>query len=193
MRLIQSQQAGGWKFRTPVPTCRLQPPACPDPASSLGLPFGARHGQVACLPFPATTPKGLALRLFSSSFVRFGLVGVSNTGLGYAFFQLALHVLPAKALPATSGWIAGYTVGTCWSFFWNRRWTFRSTAAPVAGQAVRFVTLQAVLGLLSAAAIGVSVDHFRLPATLTWLCVTVVITVVNFLLSRHWAFRQKRA
>ena len=120
-------------------------------------------------------------------------MGVSNTALGYVFFQLALHVLPARALPATSGWIAGYTVGTCWSFYWNRRWTFRSTTAPIAGQAARFVTLQAVLGLLSAAAIGLTVDHLGFPATLTWVCVTAVITVVNFLLSRHWAFRQKSA
>jgi len=118
-------------------------------------------------------------------------VGVSNTALGYGFFRLALHVLPARAMPATSGWIAGYAVGTCWSFFWNRRWTFRSTAAPIAGQAARFVALQVVLGLASAGAIGFSVDHLHVAATLTWFCVTVATTLANFVLSRCWVFRSQ--
>jgi putative flippase GtrA len=75
-----------------------------------------------------------------------------------------------------------------WSYYWNRRWTFKSQGN-VAGEAARFFSLQLGFMFLSSALIGLLVDHLRLEPTLSWLGTMVLITVLNFVLSRFWAFK----
>jgi putative flippase GtrA len=83
-----------------------------------------------------------------------------------------------------------YAAGIAWSFVWNRRWTFRSQG-PAVGQAVRFTVLQVASWLLSTAQIHVAVNYLGLPEWPSWVAVTGFITVVNFLGSRYWAFRER--
>ena len=71
-----------------------------------------------------------------STFVRFLLVGVANTAIGYAVMFSAL-ALGAAYVPAT---LAGTLVGLCVSFALNRRFTFRHTGG-AAGAAARFAAV----------------------------------------------------
>jgi putative flippase GtrA len=130
----------------------------------------------------------LARRLYDPSLGRFLLVGLSNTALSYAVFRLCLWVLPAFALRATVSQVVSYGSGIAWSFLWNRIWTFKSQA-PAARQGIRFVTLQLSMAALSSALVGLSVDALRLPATPSWVAVMGLVTVVNYLGSRYWVFR----
>lgn len=115
--------------------------------------------------------------------VRFGVVGASNTLIGYTVFRLGLRVLPAFLAQGLS-----YFVGMLWSYYWNRRWTFRSQG-DVAAEAVRFFSLQIGFMLLSASLLGFLVDRLGLNASLSWLGTAVLVTVLNFVASRFWAFR----
>src|SRR3974390_913761 len=69
-----------------------------------------------------------AMRLLGLSFVRFGLVGISNTVVGFVVIYLCLRVLSFGDLAANA---TGYAVGFLWSFGLNRAWTFRHRGAPV--------------------------------------------------------------
>ena len=131
------------------------------------------------------TPSLFALveRLFQSSLMRFGVVGVSNTVIGYSVFRLA-H----RAAPAAGAQVLSYLVGMLWSYYWNRRWTFRSQSK-VTGEAARFFSLQIAFMLLSSASLGLLVDHLHQNPTLSWFAAMVVITVLNFVVSRFWAFK----
>ena len=54
-------------------------------------------------------------------FARFALIGVANTGVTFAVFNLCTALLHAPAAWANViGWIAGFAN----SFVWNRTWTF---------------------------------------------------------------------
>lgn len=139
-------------------------PPTPPSSSSLGL-------------------AALARRLSEVSVVRFGVVGVSNMSLSLAAFWVAHRVLPAAAAQ-----VIAYTLGTVWSYYWNRRWTFQSQGK-VASEASRFVGLQIAFMLLSSALLGLFVDHLHLPSTLCWIGVSAFVTVLNFVASRYWAFR----
>ena len=123
---------------------------------------------------------------------RFLLVGVSNTALSFVVFWLCLWVLPRHPVQATVAQLVSYVAGIAWSFLWNRRWTFRSRG-PAAGQAVRFTVLQVALWLLSTGQIYLAVNYLGLPEWPSWVAVTGFITVVNFLGSRYWAFRDAQA
>jgi len=115
--------------------------------------------------------------------VRFGVVGVSNMVVSLAAFWTAHRVLPASAAQGIA-----YTLGTVWSYYWNRRWTFQSQGK-VASEASRFVSLQIGFMLLSSALLGLLVDHLHLPSTLCWIGVSAFVTVLNFVASRYWAFK----
>jgi putative flippase GtrA len=136
---------------------------------------------------PPTPPSpglsGLVRRLSEASVIRFGLVGVSNTALGFGLFW-ALH----RALRAAAAQAIVYTLGTLWSYYWNRRWTFQSQGK-VAGEASRFIGLQIAFMLLSSLLLALLVDRAHLPSWLCWFGVSGLITVLNFVASRYWAFK----
>lgn len=125
----------------------------------------------------------LARRLSEVSVVRFGVVGVSNSVVSYGAFRLAHRVLPAFAAQCIA-----YTIGTVWSYYWNRRWTFQSQGK-VASEASRFMSLQIAFMLLSSALLGLFVDHLHWQPTLCWIGVSAFVTVLNFVASRYWAFK----
>jgi putative flippase GtrA len=124
-----------------------------------------------------------ARRLSEVSVIRFGVVGVSNTVIGGGVFWSLHRVMPAAAAQGIA-----YTLGTLWSYYWNRRWTFQSQGK-VASEASRFFGLQIGFMLLSSALLGLLVDRAHLPSGACWLLVVAIITVLNFVASRYWAFK----
>lgn len=139
---------------------------------------------------PPPTPNSsslsaLARRLSEVSLVRFGVVGLSNTAIGFGAFWTAHRVLRAAVAQGIA-----YTLGTLWSYYWNRRWTFQSQGK-VASEAGRFFSLQIGFMLLSSALLGLLVDHAHLPSAPCWLAVSALVTVLNFVASRYWAFKPR--
>jgi putative flippase GtrA len=132
---------------------------------------------------PSPSLSALARRLSEVSVVRFGLVGVSNTVLGYTVFRGAHRVLAAAVSQALS-----YLVGMLWSYYWNRRWTFKSQGN-VASEATRFFCLQVGFLLLSASLLGLLVDRLHENPTLSWVGTAGLCTILNFFASRFWAFK----
>src|SRR5271166_4452343 len=55
-------------------------------------------------------------------FVKFGIIGVSNTLLTFAVYTLLLKGFGVWYLAASA---IGFVVGATNGFLWNRRWTFR--------------------------------------------------------------------
>lgn len=151
------------------------------------LQNGPVYGLMSTPPTPppanASSLVVLARRLSEVSVVRFGVVGVSNLVVSLAAFWSAHRALPASAAQGIA-----YTIGTVWSYYWNRRWTFQSQGK-VASEASRFVSLQIAFMLLSSALLGLLVDHLHLPSTLCWIGVSSFVTVLNFVASRYWAFK----
>lgn len=116
-------------------------------------------------------------------FSRFLAVGVSNTALSYGVFMLLLYALGVAWL----GQAIGYAAGIAWSFHWNSKWTFERQALDSRDFA-RFLALQLVLLLVSTLAIALLVDVLNGPATVCWVLVLGVLTVVNFFGQRYWVF-----
>ncbi len=123
------------------------------------------------------------------SSARFAVVGASNAAIGYSVFWLGIHAPWHIPFKAGLSQLVAYVIGVGWSFYWNRRWTFRSTASRASRQMVRFIILQAGLALASSLLIGLAVDHLGFAATPSWVAVMAAITLANFVLSRVWAFQ----
>lgn len=122
---------------------------------------------------------------------RFVLVGLSNTALGYVLFLSFLWLLGDERKHAGLAQLFAYCGGTLWSFYWNRRWTFRSSGK-MRSEGIRFIALQAVLALASSGGIALLTAKLSISVHIIWVLVTAVITVVNFLVSKYVVFHGGR-
>lgn len=118
-------------------------------------------------------------------FVKFGIVGVSNTLLTLAVYTLLLKVLGVWYLAASA---IGFVVGAVNGFLLNRRWTFRGhvgdALTPVRWGVVQTCGLGVNEGLLF-----VFVHDARLDKLIAQVCATALVTVSTFFANRAWTFR----
>jgi putative flippase GtrA len=126
--------------------------------------------------------------ILKHSFVRFGLVGASNTVIGLSVIYLAWRVFGLGDLAAN---VLGYLIGICWSFTLNRLWTFND-AGPVRRSFVRFA-------LICAAAYAVNLlvlfEVRRLMGASSFLPHVLgmaAYTAVGYFGSRFFAFNQTK-
>jgi putative flippase GtrA len=118
-------------------------------------------------------------------FVKFGIVGVSNTLIFFAVYTLLLKVFGVWYVAASG---IGFAVGAVNGFLWNRAWTFRGhvgdALTPVRWFVVQSSGLLLNLGLLYLLVDGVGLDE------LFGQAVTIaIVTVITFLVNRAWTFR----
>src|ERR1700704_6480143 len=118
-------------------------------------------------------------------FIKFGIVGISNTLLTFAVYTLLLKVFGVWYLAASA---IGFGVGTINSFLLNRRWTFRGhvgdALTPVRWTVVQCSGLALNLGLLY-----LFVHDARLDKLLAQAFATAVVTISTFFVNRAWTFR----
>ncbi|HEV3047263.1 MAG TPA: GtrA family protein [Solirubrobacteraceae bacterium] len=122
-------------------------------------------------------------------FVKFGIVGVSNTLLTLIVYTLLLKVLGVWYLAASA---IGFVVGAVNGFLLNRRWTFREhvgdALTPVRWGVVQTCGLGVDEGLLY-----VFVHDAHVDKLLAQVCATAVVTVTTFFVNRAWTFRVRPA
>jgi putative flippase GtrA len=122
-------------------------------------------------------------------FVKFGIVGVSNTVLTLAVYTVLLKVFGVWYLAASA---IGFAVGTVNGFLWNRKWTFRGhvgdSLTPVRWFVVQGFGLVANLGL-----VFVFVHDTHMDKLLGQLCATGIVVVFTFFANRAWTFKMHPA
>ena len=87
--------------------------------------------------------------------------------------------------------VFGYSAGVGNSFVWNRYWTF-TASHETRRQMGRFLLLNASLLLLSSASLFILTDALGWPYRPVWFVTMGLVTVINFLFSKHWVFRCTR-
>lgn len=124
-------------------------------------------------------------------FVKFGIVGLSNTAISLGVYEicvhLGLHYLLANA--------AGLVISVINAYYWNNRCVFGDGAKKTLRQHVRtyFKSLAAYGGtfVLDSLLLMLWVEALGVPEALAPvlnLCITIP---VNFLVNKHWTFRKQ--
>lgn len=118
-------------------------------------------------------------------FVKFGIVGVSNTVLAFAIYTVLLKVFGVWYLGASA---IGFVVGAVNGFLLNRRWTFAGhvgdSLTPVRWGVVQGCGLALNEGLLYLFVDGAGVEKL-----LSQAFATGIVTVITFAVNRAWTFR----
>lgn len=131
----------------------------------------------------------ISSRPLAAQFVKFGIVGVSNTLLTFVVYTLLLKVFGVWYLAASA---IGFLVGATNGFLWNRRWTFREHVGD-ALTPVRWFVVQGCGLALNLGLVYVFVHDAALDKLVGQACATAVVTVLTFFANRAWTFRMHPA
>jgi putative flippase GtrA len=119
-------------------------------------------------------------------FVRFGVVGASNTVLTLVAYQ----VLTRMGVEATVASGLAFGVGAANGYVLNRSWTFRAQGG--AGTLARYVGVQGLGALLSAAGVGLATSDLSLRRLAAECVVLPAVTLVTYALARTVVFSPAR-
>ena len=125
-------------------------------------------------------------------FVKFGLIGVSNTLISYIVLIVCVYVLNLHYL---IGNVAGFIISVLNAFYWNNKYVFKTGEGE---QRVWWQTLlktymsYAFSGLfLTSVLMYIWVDLLGIPVALTVFLNVLVCTPINFVINKLWAFKGK--
>jgi putative flippase GtrA len=112
-------------------------------------------------------------------------IGILNTIVGYGvFFLLVNYLYYLLAL------LLAHIVGVIHSFLWNKYWIFKSKKFQLF-EFIKFNLIYAVVFMVNAAALFVSVEIIHVNPRLAQLVLLPVITAVSFFGQKFWTFRNK--
>jgi putative flippase GtrA len=118
-------------------------------------------------------------------FVKFGIVGVSNTLLAFAIYTTLLKGFGVWYLAASA---IGFVVGAVNGFLLNRRWTFSGHVGD-ALTPVRWGVVQGCGLALNEGLLYLFVDGAGVEKLLGQAFATAIVTVITFVVNRAWTFR----
>jgi putative flippase GtrA len=118
-------------------------------------------------------------------FVKFGIVGVSNTLISFAVYTLLLKVFGVWYVAASG---IGFALGAVNGFLWNRAWTFRGHVGD-ALTPVRWFVVQSCGLLINLGLVYLFVDGLGLDELTGQAATIVIVTVLTFFANRAWTFK----
>ena len=148
-------------------------------------------------------------------FIKFGLVGVSNTLISYAVEMLGYYVLfSSSTFPGTVSLLAGmgltvtgeqlrvivvtalsFVISVTNAYYWNNRYVFgqgKKTAGEHARAYLKTAACYALTGLILAPAAKVWLVGVGVPFWIASLSTLIITIPLNFLMNKFWAFAGKK-
>ena len=130
-------------------------------------------------------------------FIKFGLVGVSNTVVSYVVYLISLYFFRLFSLfPETDYLLAqffGFVISVLTSFFLNRRFVFHAEGEPWFRMLMKTYASYAFTGLfLNSLLAIVWVEWLKISKLIAPLLNLIISIPINFLLNKFWAFRKKK-
>lgn len=117
-------------------------------------------------------------------FVKYGLVGASNTIVNFVVYS----VLVTVGVDYLVALVIGYTIGSLNSYILNRRWTFRAGDVAHATAGSRFALVQACAIAANLALLYLFVHHLGIARIPAQAILVLPVLAVTFPLNRWWSF-----
>lgn len=116
--------------------------------------------------------------------LKFGIVGLFNTGIDLLLFALLTSV-GMPLLPAQ--WIS-YSGGTLNSYVWNRSWTFQSKSKRNGREIIRFIIVNLAALAVSSFMLEALHETMHMQLAVSKLMATAASILINYAGSRYWVF-----
>ncbi len=119
-------------------------------------------------------------------FIKFGIVGISNTVLTAATIWILMKWMHLSAYASN---IIGYIVGLINSFVWNRKWTFESNSS-LRNTIFKFIITFAISYLVQLGNLYLLLHFTLIDPYFSQLLSIVVYTIINFTLNKFYTFKK---
>ncbi len=138
--------------------------------------------------FPRMTGVWLRTPNWFHQAVRFGMVGVINTGVDLGSYWIMTRLIPVFANAHVLAKAISYTLGVLNSYFWNRNFTFRSQVrSPKRFFLFFFINLLAVG--INSGIMAIALHGFHFPEWVGLVMATLVTMSFNFVSSKFVVFK----
>ncbi|MCC2630790.1 MAG: GtrA family protein [Candidatus Paceibacter sp.] len=123
-------------------------------------------------------------------FVRFSLVGVSNTAVDFTTYLALTRLVPFFGSFIYIANTLSFIVAATWSYFANRTWTFKQQHKAHVGEAFKFYSATLLTFALSMATLYIVVDVLGEYDLIGKVIAAVVSMISNFTLNKLWVFNK---
>lgn len=132
-------------------------------------------------------------------FIKFGIVGLSNTIISYVIYVGVLMGLQRiNLLPKIDYLIAqfwGFVISVLWSFYWNNKFVFMKNEGEkrnIWGALLKTYISYAFTGLFLNSCLSlIWIEVFKWSKMLAPIINLFVSVPINFVLNKFWAFRKQ--
>lgn len=127
-------------------------------------------------------------------FLKFGIIGLSNTTLSYCVYYVCWHLFNALGFQAEKRYLSAqaiaFVIGVLWSFYWNNKMVFRERNGKVWHALVKAFVSYSFTGLfLSSVLLVLWVQLFKVPELIAPILNLFINVPINFVLNKYWAFK----
>jgi putative flippase GtrA len=122
-------------------------------------------------------------------FIKFGLIGVINTAITILSYSFFVYIMDINYILAN---IIAYMLGMINSFIWNKNWVFQVKESHLSIY-VRFLIVNLAMLGFNTLGLIVLVNTFQLNKLISQIVVVGLGMVINFFLTKTWAFAQNRS
>ena len=127
-----------------------------------------------------------------TQFIKFGIVGLSNTIISYGVYAGLTYV----GVPYVLASVIGFVVSVLNSFFWNNRYVFKKNDGeqrnPWWTLAKTFLAYAGTGLILSNILLVLFVEKMDISKYLAPILSLVVTIPLNFVINKFWSFRTKK-
>lgn len=132
-------------------------------------------------------------------FVKFGIVGVSNTVLSYVLYVISLLLFRKLGILPNSGYLVAqaiaFVISVLWSFYWNSRVVFtlqEGEERSVVSALIKTFVSYSFTGLfLNSALLILWVRILHISEFIAPIINLLVSVPLNFIINKLWAFKKK--
>lgn len=117
-------------------------------------------------------------------FLKFGIIGVSNTIISLSIYYLLLNFGINYILAN----IVGFIISVLNAFFWNNKYVFKNSLNKK-NKVLKTYISYGITFVLSNLLLFIFVNFLGISKIIVPIMNLVIITPINFILSKYWAFK----
>lgn len=133
-------------------------------------------------------------------FVKFGIVGLSNTIVSYVIYIVTLLLMQSRDMFMHYDYliaqILAFALSVLWSYYWNNKYTFKSKRKSkvwIVKSLLKAYISYAFTGLFLCSFLSMLwIEKLHISKLLSPAINLVVCVPLNFLLNKFWAFNNNR-
>lgn len=127
-------------------------------------------------------------------FIKFGIVGLSNTVIGYGIYVVSLYIFRKLGLFTNIDiYVAQFimfVLSVLWSFYWNKKRVFVKSKESIFKSLVKsYITYGFTTFLLSEVLLVLWVRVFNINEYIAPLLSLIITVPLNFIIQKFWVFR----